>query len=143
MPAQPLPVMVIVDSTGDGMTLHTKSLGVISASPTLILVVLSARPYSYSVSSFFLNSAGTPYLNVTLLQSISLGTRLTSSCSTFTTSTSPMPPGKLKISGSENCSVHFQCPSGNSSVFSHTTGGARHSSIVVHTENPKSDDVLP
>ena len=53
----------------------------------------------------------------------------TSSCSTFTHSTGPIPSGKSKISGSENGSVVYQ-PRSRSQI----TGGLRHSSIVVQIE---------
>ena len=52
-----------------------------------------------------MNSSPSPYLNVTRLQSITRGTRSTSSCSTLTHSTGPIPSGKSKTSGSENGSV--------------------------------------
>src|SRR4051812_18362568 len=54
----------------------------------------------------------------------------TSSCSTFTHSTGPMPPGKTNVSGSENGAVVYQ-PRSRSQI----TGGLRHSSIVVQIEN--------
>ena len=52
-----------------------------------------------------MNSAPRPYLNVTRLHFTSRGMRMTSSCSTFTHSTGPMPAGKWKISGSLKQSV--------------------------------------
>ena len=48
----------------------------------------------------------------------------------MTHSTGPIPAGKLKISGSLNGSVVYHCL-----PRSHTTGGFRHSSIVVQMEN--------
>ena len=58
------------------------------------------------------------------------GISSTSSCSTFTHSTGPMPAGKLKVSGSLNGGVVNQPRSA-----SQITGGFRHSSIVVQIEN--------
>ena len=76
-----------------------------------------------------MNSAPSPYLNVTRLQSIQRGIRTTSSCSTFTHSSGPIPSGKSNVSGSENGSVVYQPRS-----RSQTSGGLRHSSIVVQIE---------
>ena len=69
-------------------------------------------------------------MNVTRLASTQRGTSSTSSCSTFTHSTGPMPSGNSNTSGSENGSVVNQPRS-----FSQMTGGLRHSSIVVQIEN--------
>ena len=52
-----------------------------------------------------MNSSPRPYLNVTRRQSTERGTSTTSSCSTFTHSTGPMPAGKWNVSGSLNGSV--------------------------------------
>jgi hypothetical protein len=68
-------------------------------------------------------------LKVTRRQSIHRGTSSTSSCSTFTHSIGPIPSGKTNVSGSENGSVVYQ-----PRPRSQTTGGLRHSSIVVHIE---------
>ena len=68
-------------------------------------------------------------MKVTRLQSIQRGTSSTSSCSTFTHSTGPIPSGKSKTSGSENGAVVNQ-PRSRSQI----TGGLRHSSIVVQME---------
>jgi hypothetical protein len=76
-----------------------------------------------------MNSSPRPYLNVTRRTFTQRGIRRTSSCSTFTHSTGPIPSGKSNISGSENGAVVRHRPS------SHTTGGLRHSSIVVQMEN--------
>ncbi len=76
-----------------------------------------------------MNSSPSPYLNVTRRQSIQRGTSTTSSCSTFTHSSGPIPSGKSKVSGSENGSVVNQPRS-----RSQTSGGFRHSSIVVQIE---------
>ena len=54
----------------------------------------------------------------------------TSSCSTFTHSTGPIPSGKSKTSGSLNGAVVNQ-PRSSSQI----SGGLRHSSIVVQMEN--------
>ena len=52
-----------------------------------------------------MNSSPRPYLNVARLQSTQRGMRSTSSCSTLTHSTGPMPSGKSKTSGSLNGGV--------------------------------------
>ena len=77
-----------------------------------------------------MNSVPRPYLKVTRRASTQRGISSTSSCSTFTHSTGPMPPGKSKTSGSLNGSVTNQ-PRSRSQI----TGGLRHSSIVVQIEN--------
>ena len=77
-----------------------------------------------------MNSSPSPYLKVTRRASTQRGISSTSSCSTFTHSTGPMPSGKSKISGSVNGSVVYQ-PRPASQI----TGGFRHSSIVVQIEN--------
>ena len=77
-----------------------------------------------------INCAPRPYLKLTFLASIFCGIKTTSSCSTFTHSTGPIPSGKSKISSSENGSVVYQPrPS------SQTSGGFKHSSMVVQMEN--------
>ena len=55
-----------------------------------------------------MNSAPSPYLNVTRSTSIHRGMRMTSSCSTLTHCTSPIPSGKVNSSGSLNGSVVYQ-----------------------------------
>ena len=77
-----------------------------------------------------MNSAPSPYLKVTRSASTQRGMSSTSSCSTLTHSTGPMPSGKSKTSGSLNGSVVNQ-----PRPFSQTTGGLRHSSMVVQMEN--------
>ena len=77
-----------------------------------------------------MNSSPSPYLKVTRLASTQRGISSTSSCSTLTHSTGPMPSGKSKISGSLNGAVVNQPRS-----FSQMTGGFRHSSMVVQIEN--------
>ena len=109
-----------------------KSLGDMSVSPTLIIRLELSIPNAAIFLSIVRNSGATPYLKVTLLQSISRGIKRTSSCSTLITSTFPIPPGKKKSSGSEKHSVQNQPLS-----FSHIIGGFRHSSIVVQIEKPK------
>ncbi len=69
-------------------------------------------------------------MNVTRRASTQRGMSRTSSCSTFTHSTGPIPAGNVKVSGSLNGSVVNQPRS-----FSQITGGLRHSSIVVQIEN--------
>ena len=76
-----------------------------------------------------MNSAPRPYLKVTRCAWTQRGISSTSSCSTFTHSTGPIPAGKVKTSGSLNGSVVNQ-PRPRSQM----TGGFRHSSIVVQME---------
>jgi len=52
-----------------------------------------------------MKSSPSPYLNVTRFASTQRGTSSTSSCSTFTHSTGPMPSGKSNTSGSLNGAV--------------------------------------
>ena len=85
-----------------------------------------------------MNSSPRPYLKVTRLASTQRGMRSTSSCSTLTHSTGPMPSGKSKTSGSLKGAVVNQPRS-----FSQTTGGLRHSSIVVHIEKLGAKTSLP
>ena len=91
-----------------------------------------------------MNSVPSPYLKVTRRASTQRGMRSTSSCSTLTHSTGPMPSGNSKTSGSLKGSVVNQPRS-----FSHTTGGFRHSSIVVQMLNdgakswPRTDRFAP
>ncbi len=77
-----------------------------------------------------MTSSPKPYLKVTRRQSIQRGTSSTSSCSTFTHPTGPIPSGNTNVSGSLNGRVVYQPRS-----FSQITGGFRHSSIVVQIEN--------
>ena len=77
-----------------------------------------------------MNSSPSAYLNVTRRASSTRGIIVTSSCSTCTHSTGPMPSGKMNRSGSEN-GGRVKKPRS----FSHTIGGLRHSSIVVQIEN--------
>ena len=76
-----------------------------------------------------MNSSPRPYLKVTRRAGTQRGIRRTSSCSTLTHSTGPMPSGKSNVSGSENGGVVNQ-PRPASKI----TGGLRHSSIVVQIE---------
>ena len=69
-------------------------------------------------------------MKVTRLALTQRGISSTSSCSTLTHSTGPMPAGKSKTSGSLNGSVVYQ-PRSRSQI----TGGLRHSSMVVQMEN--------
>ena len=68
-------------------------------------------------------------MKVTRPASIQRGINSTSSCSTFTHSTGPMPSGKSNTSGSLNGGVVNQ-PRSRSQI----TGGLRHSSMVVQME---------
>ncbi len=77
-----------------------------------------------------MNSSPSPYLKVTRLALTQRGMRSTSSCSTFTHSTGPMPSGNSNVSGSEKGGVVNQPRSA-----SQMAGGLRHSSMVVQMEN--------
>ena len=77
-----------------------------------------------------MNSSPRPYLKVARFAATQRGMRRTSSCSTLTHSTGPIPAGKSKVSGSLNGGVVNQ-PRPSSQM----TGGLRHSSIVVQIEN--------
>ena len=77
-----------------------------------------------------MNSSPRPYLNVARRALTQRGMRRTSSCSTLTHSTGPMPSGNSNVSGSLNGGVVYQPRS-----FSQMTGGLRHSSIVVQMLN--------
>ena len=72
-----------------------------------------------------MKSSPSAYLKVARFVWIQRGTRITSSCSTLTHSTGPMPSGNGNDSGPLNGSVVCQSPS------SQTIGGLRHSSMVV------------
>ena len=89
-----------------------------------------SRPSMCSTLSTLMNSSPRPYLKVTRRAFTQRGISSTSSCSTFTHSTGPMPSGKSNISGSLNGGVVYQPRSA-----SQMTGGLRHSSIVVQIEN--------
>ena len=91
---------------------------------------MESRPSLWIVCSTPMNSSPSPYLKVTRSASTQRGMSRTSSCSTLTHSTGPIPAGKTKVSGSLNGSVAYHCR-----PRSHTIGGFRHSSIVVQMEN--------
>src|SRR3954470_9176390 len=135
-PAQVLPFIRGPTVAGSGSTAATTSRGLTSTPLTRTFSVLS-RPRVCSTLRMLMNSSPRPYLNVARLQSTQRGMRSTSSCSTFTHSTGPMPSGKSNTSGSLNGEVVCQSPS------CQTTGGLRHSSIVVHIENDGAKISLP
>ena len=87
-------------------------------------------PSLFSVLSTSMNSVPRPYLKVTRLALTQRGMSSTSSCSTLTHSTGPIPPGKSNSSGSLNGGVTYHPRSA-----SQMTGGFRHSSMVVQIEN--------
>src|SRR5215212_3808306 len=76
-----------------------------------------------------MNCSPNPYLKVTRFALTQRGTSKTSSCSTLTTSIGPIPSGNSNVSCSEKGSVVNQPLS-----FSQSTGGFKHSSIVVQIE---------
>src|SRR5499433_1395869 len=128
VPAQVRPVILSPSVAGSGRQAATTSRGDTLAPPTLTGSVRS-RPSLCSVSSTPMNSAPRPYLNVTRLASTQRGISSTSSCSTLTHSTGPIPAGNANVSGSLNGGVVNQ-PRSRSQM----TGGFRHSSIVVQIE---------
>ena len=113
---------------GSGVIAASTSRGATSTPLTLTRSVRS-MPSAWIVLSFSMKSAPSAYLKVTLPVSTQRGTSRTSSCSTLTHSTGPMPSGNGKSSGALNGSVVCQSP------FSQTIGGFRHSSIVVQMLN--------
>src|SRR5918995_3354609 len=129
VPAQVLPDMRSPSVAGSGSAAATTSRGATST-PFTDSVSFESRPSLWSVFSTSMNSSPRPYLNVTRLQTTQRGTSSTSSCSTLTHSTGPMPSGKTNVSGSENGSVVYQ-PRSRSQI----TGGLRHSPMVVQIEN--------
>ena len=118
---------------GSGSTAATTSRGATSARPererTQTGFTLSS-PSAFNVLRTLINSEPSPYLKVTRLASIVLGSMFTSSCSTFTHLIGPMPSGNSNSSGSLNGRVVNQPRS-----FSQMSGGFRHSSITVQIEN--------
>src|SRR4051794_25070647 len=114
---------------GSGRQAATTSRGETAAPPTRTGVVES-RPSSCNIFRISTKRDPSPYLKVTRRASTQRGMRSTSSCSTLTHSTGPMPSGKSKTSGSLNGSVVNQ-----PRPASQTTGGLRHSSIVVQMLN--------
>src|SRR5215475_698071 len=129
VPAQVTPDILSPSVAGSGRQAATTSRGDTVTPPARTGSVRS-RPSLCRVSRTPMNSEPSPYLNVTRLASIQRGISSTSSCSTLTHSTGPIPAGNGKTSGSENGAVVCQPP-----FFSQTTGGLRHSSIVVQMEN--------
>ena len=88
-------------------------------------------------------------MKVTFFASTQRGMRSTSSCSTWTHSTGPMPPGKSNTSGSLNggrvkkpASTSYPPSAPTARSRSHTTGGLRHSSMIVHIENAGGEDLV-
>ena len=128
VPAQVLPCIRSPSVAGSGSAAATTSLGATST-PFTRIVSFESSPSLCRVLSTSMNSWPSPYLKVTRRQSSARGTRTTSSCSTLTHSTGPIPSGKSNTSGSENGSVVYQ-PRSRSQI----TGGFRHSSIVVQIE---------
>src|SRR4051794_38332258 len=135
-PAQVLPFIRGPTVAGSGSTAATTSRGETSTPFTRTFSVRS-RPSVLRTLRMLMNSSPRPYLKVARLQSTQRGISSTSSCSTFTHSTGPIPSGKSNTSGSLNGAVVCQAPS------CHTTGGLRHSSIVVHIENDGAKISLP
>ena len=108
-PAQVLPFIRGPTVAGSGSTAATTSRGLTSTPLTRTFSVLSS-PSVCSTLRMLMNSSPRPYLNVARLQSTQRGMRSTSSCSTFTHSTGPIPSGKSKTSGSLNGGVVNHSP---------------------------------
>ena len=106
------------------------SANIASRSPRTRTGSVRSSPSLWSVLSTSMNSSPSPYLNVTRRQSTQRGTSSTSSCSTWTHSTGPIPSGNVNTSGPANGSVVYQ-PRSRSQM----TGGLRHSSMVVQMLN--------
>jgi hypothetical protein len=129
VPAQVTPVILSPSEAGSGRQAATTSRGDTLA-PLALTGSVRSRPSLCRTSSTPMNSAPSPYLKVTRRALTQRGISSTSSCSTFTHSTGPIPAGNVKVSGSLNGGVvNHPRPS------SQTTGGLRHSSIVVQIEN--------
>ena len=104
VPAHVFPLIRSPSVAGSGSAAATTSRGATST-PFTRIGSLPSRPSLWSVFSTSMNSSPSPYLNVTRRQSIQRGTSSTSSCSTLTHSTGPIPSGKSNTSGSENGAV--------------------------------------
>ena len=89
---------------GSGSAAATTSRGA-TCVPRTDTGSVESRPSLCSVCSTSMNSCPSPYLNVTRSHSTQRGISTTSSCSTFTHSTGPMPSGNSNTSGSENGAV--------------------------------------
>ena len=104
VPAHVRPVIRSPSVAGSGSAAATTSRGATFTSRTDTGSVESS-PSLCSVRSTSMNSSPSPYLNVTRSQSTQRGISTTSSCSTLTHSTLPMPSGNSNTSGSENGAV--------------------------------------
>src|SRR5699024_2030042 len=114
---------------GSGRQAATTSRGE-TCTPRTETGSVESRPSLFRVLSTSMNSLPSPYLKSTRCASSQRGIMVTSSCSTFTHSTSPMPSGNSKTVGSENGAVVYQPPL----ALSYSTGGFKHSSMVVQME---------
>ena len=116
------------------------SRGATMTSPTLIFSALSML-IERKTSMACMNSSPRAYLKVAFLtplrRSALWAIWMTSSCSTWPTSTSPMPSGSQNFSSSANGSMVWTSP------FSYTMAGLLHSSIVVQTLKPKLMPLAP
>ena len=95
-------------------------------------------------------SSPRPYLKVTFFASTQRGMRSTSSCSTWTHSTGSDAAGEVEDLGlaerreGEEAGLDVVPAVGaDGRSRSHTTGGLRHSSMIVHIENPGAKTSLP
>ena len=128
VPTTARPTMASPSVAGSGVSAATTSRGDTSTPFTRTFLVESS-PSRCSVRRTSMNSSPKAYLKVTLRGWSQRGTSSTSSCSTWTHSMGPMPSGKMKRSAPANGSRVYQPRS-----LSQTTGGLRHSSMVVQME---------
>ncbi len=127
-PAQVLPVILSPRVRGSGRQAATTSRGD-TWCPRTVTGSVRSRPSLFSVRSTSMNSSPSPNLKVTRFASMTRGMSTTSSCSTLTHSTGPIPSGKSNTSGSLKGSVVKKPRS-----LSQISGGFRHSSMVVQIE---------
>ena len=104
VPAQVTPCMRSPISAGSGRHAATTSRGATRAAPPATSLVES-RPSMWMSLQHADELVTEAVLEGDAAPSIHRGTRRTSSCSTFTHSTGPIPAGKLNVSGSLNGSV--------------------------------------
>ena len=90
---------------GSGVRAMTTSRGA-TWTPFTVIGFVESRPMVWRTFRMLMKSAPRAYLKVAFLTSgMPRGMRTTSSCSTLTHSTGPIPSGKTKASAPENGSV--------------------------------------
>jgi hypothetical protein len=130
-PAHVFPVIIPPSSAGCGRTAQRRSLGdTWAVLPEEVLTAtgcVRSRPVVWRNLSALMKKSPRPNLKVKRLALMLRGSMVTSSCSTLTHSTAPMPSGNSNVSGSlKGCVVYHPL------LASHTNGGFKHSSITVH-----------